>query len=147
MKEAVRSKAFISILIAASLLMPAQLRALDVKSFDLVVYGATACGVMTAVAASREGLHVALVDPGHHVGGMVAGGLSSSDVGNQAVTGGLSREFFEKVGQHYNEPIEWQFEPHVAGAVFSEFLKNHETSRSVCTRTGSKRLSRVQNEA
>jgi hypothetical protein len=129
MKEVVRSKTFISILIVALLLMSAQIYGMGVKSFDLVVYAATDCGVMTVVAASRQGLHVALVDPGHDVGGMVAG-LSSSDVGNQAVIGGLSREFFEKAGQHYNEPIEWHFEPYVAEAMFSEFLKNHETSSS-----------------
>jgi predicted NAD/FAD-dependent oxidoreductase len=147
MKEVVRSKTFIFILIVASLLMPAQIYEMEVKSFDLVVYGATVCGVMTSVAASRHGLHVALVDPDHHVGGMMASGLSSSDVGNQAVIGGLSREVFEKVGQHSNEPIEWLLEPHVVEAVFNEFLKNHETSSSVCTRTGSKRLSRVPNDA
>ena len=34
--------------------------------FDLVVYGATAGGVMTAVAAAREGLRVVLLEPGNH---------------------------------------------------------------------------------
>jgi len=93
------------------------------QTFDLVVYGATASGVATSVAASREGLKVALVDPGHHVGGMVAGGLSSSDMGKQEVIGGISREFFERVGQQYSEPIEWHFEPHVAEQVFKDLLR------------------------
>ena len=128
MKSAAPFKALVSILTAAGFLVPAQLCAAEVKTFDLVVYGATACGVMTAVAASREGLRVALVDPGHHVGGMVAGGLSSSDVGNPNVIGGLSREFFERVGQHYAEPIEWHFEPHVAEAVFNQFLQESKVT-------------------
>ena len=90
--------------------------------YDMVVYGATASGVATAVAASRNGLHVALVDPSHHVGGMVAGGLSSSDHGNVAVIGGIAHEFFARVGNHYDEPIEWNFEPHVASIIFDQML-------------------------
>ena len=100
-------------------------RAADVdKKFDLVVYGATASGIATSVSAARNGLRVALVDPGHHIGGLVAGGLSSTDKGNPAVIGGLSLEFFQKVGQHYGEPIEWSFEPHVATEVFQSLLKD-----------------------
>ena len=45
------------------------------SSFDLVVYGGTAGGVITAVTAAREGLAVALLEPGRHLGGMVSGGL------------------------------------------------------------------------
>jgi hypothetical protein len=94
--------------------------------YDLIVYGATASGVATAVAASRNGLHVAIVDPSHHVGGMVAGGLSSSDHGNVSVVGGIAHEFFARVGEHYGELIEWNFEPHVASLVFNNFLaENH----------------------
>ncbi len=47
------------------------------ESFDLVVYGGTAGGVMTAVSGAREGLRVALLEPGSHLGGMVTGGLSA----------------------------------------------------------------------
>ena len=43
--------------------------------FDVVVYGGTAGGVMAAVSAAREGLNTALLEPGHHIGGMVSGGL------------------------------------------------------------------------
>jgi hypothetical protein len=54
---------------------------------------------------------------------MVSGGLSSSDMGKQEVIGGISREFFERVGRHYGEPIEWHFEPHVAEQIFNEMLR------------------------
>ncbi|HVW73072.1 MAG TPA: FAD-dependent oxidoreductase, partial [Rhizomicrobium sp.] len=40
----------------------------------------------------------------------------------EEVIGGLSREFFQRVGKHYDEPIEWRFEPHVAEQVFREML-------------------------
>ena len=44
------------------------------QSYDLVVYGGSAGGVMTAVAGARQGLKVALVNPGRHIGGLVSGG-------------------------------------------------------------------------
>jgi hypothetical protein len=92
------------------------------RQFDVVVYGATASGVVAAVAAARDGMNVALVGTDQHLGGMVSGGLSSSDRGKDYVIGGMSREFFERVGKHYDEPIEWYFEPHVAEQVFHEML-------------------------
>src|SRR6266508_1342307 len=91
--------------------------------FDLVVYGGTAGGVIAAVAAAREGLNVALVEPGTHLGGMVSGGLGWTDYGRKEVIGGYSLEFFERVGRKYGRPIEWHFEPHVAEEVFREMTQ------------------------
>ena len=93
------------------------------QAFDVVVYGGTAGGVITAVAAAREGLEVALLEPGRHLGGMVSGGLGWTDYGRKEVIGGYSLEFFERVGTKYGRPIEWHFEPHVAEAVFDELVK------------------------
>jgi hypothetical protein len=91
--------------------------------FDLVVYGGTAGGVITAVAAAREGLRVALVSPSRHLGGMVSGGLGWTDYGRKEVIGGYSLEFFERVGRKYGRDIEWHFEPHVAEAVFEDLVR------------------------
>lgn len=93
------------------------------QTFDLVVYGGTASGVMTAVAAAREGLRVALVEPGRHLGGMVSGGLGWTDYGRKEVIGGYSLEFFQRVGAKYGRDIEWHFEAHVAEAVFNDLVK------------------------
>lgn len=93
------------------------------KSFDVVVYGGTAGGVATAVAAAREGARVALLEPGKHLGGMVSGGLGWTDYGKKEVIGGMSLEYFERVGRHYNEAVTWHFEPHVAEHVFDEMAK------------------------
>src|SRR3954468_9983787 len=93
------------------------------SSYDLVVYGGTAGGVVTAVTAAREGLAVALVEPGRHPGGMVSGGLGWTDYGRKEVIGGYSLEFFERVGKKYGRDIEWHFEPHVAETVFGEMVK------------------------
>jgi hypothetical protein len=93
------------------------------KSFDLVVYGGTAAGIITAVTAAREGLSVAVLEPGNHLGGMVTGGLSATDHGDRRVVGGYSLEFYERVGRHYGREIEWYPEPHVAEKVFQEMVQ------------------------
>ncbi len=91
-------------------------------SYDLVVYGGTAGGVLTAVAAAREGKSVALLEPGRHLGGMVSSGLGWTDFGKKEVIGGYALEFFERVGKRYGEPIGWRFEPKLAEAVFQELV-------------------------
>ena len=68
---------------------------------DVVVYGATAGGALAAIATVREGKTVLLIDPGTHLGGMVTGGLGATDIGNRAAIGGYSREFFQRVRDHY----------------------------------------------
>ena len=91
--------------------------------FDVVVYGGTAGGVITAVTAAREGLSVALLEAGAHLGGMVTGGLSATDHGEKEVVGGYAREFYERLGRHYGQEIEWYPEPHVAEKIFGELLE------------------------
>ncbi len=91
---------------------------------DVVVYGATACGVMAAVAAHRAGARTVLIEPGRHVGGMVSGGLSWTDVGDARVLGGLCRRFYEAVASHYGTSL-WEVrgpEPHVAERLLGEML-------------------------
>ena len=75
---------------------------------------------MAAVAAAQQGLNVALLEPGNHIGGMVSGGLSNSDVDRQDLVGGLTLKFFQAVGRHYGKPVAWAFEPHVAEQTFTE---------------------------
>jgi FAD dependent oxidoreductase len=96
--------------------------------YDLVVYGGTAGGVMTAVYGARSGLTVALLEPTKHVGGMVSGGLSHTDVGRREVIGGAALEFYWRAGLHYALPqylqdIAWYVEPKVAEQIFREMLE------------------------
>src|SRR5689334_12929740 len=93
------------------------------NNFDIVVYGGTAGGVISAVAAARQGLRVALLEPGNHLGGMVTGGLSATDHGEKEVVGGYSLEFYERLGRHYHREIEWYPEPHVAEIVLHEMIQ------------------------
>ena len=92
--------------------------------FDVVVYGGTAGGVMTAVAArarraatwrssSRAGISAA----------WCRAGSAGPTTGSKEVIGGYSLEFFERVGRKYGRDIEWHFEPHVAEAVFGDLVK------------------------
>jgi hypothetical protein len=104
------------------------------QSFDVVVYGATASGVAAAVAAARQGARVALVEPGTHLGGMVSGGLGHTDTGRIETIGGISLEFFQRVGRHYSQPVAWEFEPHVAEDVFKTMAREAKVNVVYSTR-------------
>jgi hypothetical protein len=93
--------------------------------FDIVIYGATSGDAAAAIAAAKEGRSVALVEPSRHVGGMISGGLGRTDMDRQQnVIGGIARQFFERVGKNYGEPISWLFEPHVAEQVLTSWLRD-----------------------
>lgn len=84
--------------------------------YDVLVYGATSGGVMAAVSAARNGApRVALLDPGERIGGMTAGGLSATDVGNSRVIGGMALDLYRENGRRYGKAVpEFNWEPHVA---------------------------------
>jgi hypothetical protein len=108
--------------LAAACLFACFLRAESVSS-DVVVYGATAGGVMTSIAAATEGAKVTLLATNRHVGGMVTGGLGRTDMDRQQhLIGGMAREFFQRLGRHYGEEISWFFEPKIAEKVLREWL-------------------------
>jgi hypothetical protein len=104
-------------------------------SADVVVYGATASGVIAAVTAAREGKTVLLIDPARHVGGMVSGGLGATDAGRREAVGGYAREFFNRVREVYTAKYGesspqvkdcsdgFRFEPHVASETFAAMLR------------------------
>jgi FAD dependent oxidoreductase len=91
---------------------------------DVCVFGATAAGVAAAVGARETGARVTLVERGAHVGGMVSGGLSWTDVGDVRVIDGFARRFYAAVADHYAVPL-WGVrgpEPHVAEAILRSYL-------------------------
>ena len=81
------------------------------KQYDLVIYGGTAAAVTAAIQAQQMGKSVIIVSPDKHLGGLSSGGLGFTDTGNKAVIGGLAREFYHRVWQHYQKPETWQWEP------------------------------------
>lgn len=119
---------------------------------DVIVYGGTSGAVTTAVQVAKMGRSVMIVCPDKHLGGLSSSGLGFTDTGNKSVIGGLSREFYQRLYQHYQEPEAWRwqqkdeygnvgqgtpaidganrtmwiFEPHVAEQVFEDFIKDHQ---------------------
>ena len=96
--------------------------------FDVLVYGGTAGGVIAAVSAARAGMRVALLEPGRHLGGMVSGGLSATDVGKKEVIGGYALEFYRRAGKRYDmaqygQEEAWMMEPHIAEEILRQMLR------------------------
>jgi hypothetical protein len=95
---------------------------------DVCVFGATGAGVAAAVAAHEAGAATVLVEPSEHVGGMVSGGLSWTDVGDTRALGGFARRFHQAVADHYGTRL-WELpgpEPHVAEAILTALLDGVE---------------------
>lgn len=112
---------------------------------DVVVYGGTSAGISAAVQVARMGRSVIIVEPGNRLGGLTSGGLGQTDIGNKQVIGGITREFYRRIGEKYQDPgfwkwqtrdeyfsertqtdsgevAMWTFEPEVALKVFQEML-------------------------
>ena len=97
------------------------------QSVDVCVYGGTSAGVIASVAAKKEGKSVLLIEPGRHLGGMSSGGLGWTDFGNKAVIGGMSLDFYERVGREYGKTgAVWTFEPKVAEKVYRDLVAENK---------------------
>ncbi len=122
------------------------------RVWDVVVYGGTSAGVAAAVQAARIGKSVVIVSPDVHLGGLTASGLGWTDSGNKTVVGGIAREFYGRIWNHYEKEDAWKwqtreeygnrgqggpaldgksrtmwiFEPHVAEGVFESMVEEAE---------------------
>ena len=86
-------------------------RAAEVITSDLCIYGGTAAGVAAAVQAARMGKSAVIAEFGFHLGGMTSGGLGATDIGNKTAIGGIAREFYQRVARHYAyDEAAWKFE-------------------------------------
>ncbi len=145
------------LLIILLLVTPTTLNAADTQptSADVIVYGATPGGFCAAIAASREGASVILLDPTDHVGGVNTGGLCFSD-SNQTVRStvlGLFEEWHTRIEKDYQQRgitlpykvsvkdnAHWTYEPHVAAKITKEMLD--EARVKVMTKHELKRVSK-----
>lgn len=104
------------------------------NSYDVVVYGGSASGVIAAISAARTGANkVALVSANRHLGGMVTNGLFRTDVGRPTVIGGIPYEFWQRGDAYYQQhnlshASMWDTEPHLAEMIFNEMLKEAHVS-------------------
>ena len=111
---------------------------------DICVYGGTSGGVIAAIQAKKLGKKVILVEPGRHLGGMTASGLSAVDIGDPRTIGGITREYFSRLIGTYGKKLDWDkphlaktgsghgtggafsIEPHVAERLFEELIRESE---------------------
>ena len=100
----------LSLIIAAVLPGCRQKNAEGVFSADVVIYGGTSAAVTAAVQVHRMGLSVIVVSPDTHLGGMSSSGLGFTDTGNKEVIGGLAREFYQLIYNHYENPGSWNWQ-------------------------------------
>ena len=82
----------------------------EMHSYDVVIYGGTSGGIAAAVQVKRMGHSVVVVEPTSRIGGLTTGGLGQTDIGNKAAIGGVSREFYQRVRQYYNDPANWKWQ-------------------------------------
>jgi FAD dependent oxidoreductase len=132
-----------------SAFLPIILSAQPKYEADVIVYGGTSAAITAAVQVKKMGKSVIIVSPDTHLGGLSSGGLGFTDTGNKEVIGGLSREFYHRLYEHYqqdnswvwqkkaeygnkgqgtpaidgNNRTMWIFEPHAAEKVFEDFVK------------------------
>ncbi|HZK64564.1 MAG TPA: FAD-dependent oxidoreductase [Puia sp.] len=106
-----------------SVLSISRLSAQEIRTVDICIYGSTSGGVMAAYTAAKMGKKVLLVTPDKHPGGITSGGLGMTDIGNKSAITGVARDFYRRIGAHYGKPEQWVFEPHVAEALFQNYLR------------------------
>lgn len=76
-------------------------------SVDICIYGGSSAGVISAYTAAKAGKKVILIEPGNRLGGLSAGGLGQTDIGNKYVVSGLALDFYRKLGTHYGNLENW----------------------------------------
>ena len=95
-----------------------------IKQVDICVYGGTSAGVIAAYSAKKMGKTVVLIEPGKHLGGLTSGGLGYTDIGNKYAIGGLSLDYYRRIGKHYGNFEQWIFEPSVAEKTFLSYINS-----------------------
>jgi hypothetical protein len=120
----------------------------EIHEADVIVYGGTSAAIVAAVQIVRMQKSVIVVSPDAHIGGLTSGGLGWTDTGKKEVIGGIAREFYHRIWQHYQNDSAWRwqdqseygnrgqgtpaidgdhrtmwiFEPHVAEKVFEDLV-------------------------
>ncbi len=129
-----------------------QLSSIQAQKADVIIYGGTSAAIMAAVQVKKMGKSVIVVSPDTHLGGLSSGGLGFTDTGNKEVIGGLAREFYHRLYEHYQKTESWKwqakesygnkgqgtpaidgnnrtmwiFEPHAAEQIFEDLVKENQ---------------------
>ncbi len=95
---------------------------------DVVVYGDTLAGISAAIQAARMGKSVVLLSPTAHLGGVATAGLTATDMNRSPVIGGIAREFYGRIYDHYLQSAPWRSE--VRGDYFERSKKRTYTGKN-----------------
>ncbi len=79
-----------------SSLLPWRGYAAETEQPDICIYAATASGIMAAVAATKEGARVLIIEPSRWLGGMTGGGLMHIDWGREKAVAGTTRGILKR---------------------------------------------------
>ncbi|MDR2921689.1 MAG: FAD-dependent oxidoreductase [Tannerella sp.] len=113
------------------------------KNYDLVIVGGTPGGIMTAIAAAREGKNSVILERTAYIGGLPANGLGATDIATRDATTGLFREFVDRVKQYYIDTYGldskqvkmcsdgYHFEPSVGARVFDDMLAGYKNKITI----------------
>jgi hypothetical protein len=127
-----------ALLSALALVASTLTHALSAEQADVLVVAANPAGVAAAVAAAKSGAKVIVLEESAHVGGVVAGGLTNTDIRKHGAVGGLYNEFKRRIVEYYTATYGADsrqvkvckggnmFEPHVAEKVFRDLLAAEE---------------------
>lgn len=111
---------------------------INTKRTDVLVVGATPCGIAAAIAAARAGSDVILTDMSDHIGGMITSGLGRTDIGPRNTVGGIFREFINNIRSYYSNTYGadsqqvkdcsngYFFEPSVSERILNEMVKKEK---------------------
>jgi hypothetical protein len=66
---------------------------------EVAVYGGTPGGVTAAIQAARMGRKTILLSFDRFMGGLTSGGLTATDIGSKEAKGGLTLEFYGRLGR------------------------------------------------
>src|SRR2546426_2129720 len=97
-----RAKLAVALLLAAM-----SLRAAELVEVDVCVYGGTSGGIAAAIQAARMNKRAIVLEFDNHIGGLTTGGLGATDIGNKAAIGGIAREFYHRIADHYANESSW----------------------------------------
>jgi len=160
--------AVLSCCLSYTLSASAQAAAPRTVEADVCVYGGTSGGVVAAVQAARMGKRAVIAEPGGHLGGMTAGGLSAVDIGDPRSVGGIAREYFTRLVGSYGKTLAWDrplvsrgggpatggafaIEPHTAERLFDEMAREakvpvHFRARLAAVRKSGARITELVTE-
>jgi len=100
-------------------------RAAEPKSADVIIYGGTPGGIATAIAASRHGASVILLEQTKHLGGLSTSGLNTAETEHmlKPTFGGIALEFYTNMGKEYGQGgAVFYWESKVAEKVYNRMI-------------------------